>query len=181
MLGLINRGFENLNPTIFKTLYTAFVRPHLEYGQSVWSPSLRKNVNLIEGVQRRATRLVPRCRNMPYEERLRELDLPTLEFRRHFGDMVQIYKHIHHYDKDTTPDKFKIRTRPNRRHRFELIPNFGNDGFRGAQTNSFFYRSIPSWNKLPKRVVEAKTIKVFKERLNEAWKMHPKRFDTRHL
>ena len=118
---------------------------------------------------------------MSYKKRLRKLDLPSLEFRRHFGDMVQVYKHMHHYDKHTTPDKFTIRTRPNRRHKFELIPNFGNDGFRGAQTNSFFYRSIPNWNKLPKNVVEAKTIKVFKERLNEAWKTHPKRFDTRHL
>ena len=181
ILGVINRGFENLTPTIFKTLYTAFVRPHLEYGQSVWSPKLRKQVNLIEGVQRRATRLVNRCRNMSYEERLRELDLPTLEFRRLFCDMVQIYKHIHYYDKSTIPDKLIKRSRPNRRHNQELTPNFANDGLRGSQTNSFYYRCIQSWNKLPQNVVEAKTIKVFKERLNEAWKDHPKRFETRQL
>ena len=181
ILGMINRSFERLNPTIFLVLYTAFVRPHLEYAQSVWSPKLRKYVNLIEGVQRRATRLVPICKDMSYEERLRFLGLPTLEFRRLFCDMVQVYKHIHYYDKSTLPNKLTTRTRPNRRHKYELTPNFGKDGFRGAQTNSFFYRSILYWNRLPNHVVEAKTVKVFKERLNEAWKTHPKRFETRQL
>ena len=181
ILGIINRGFENLNPKVFKILYSTFVRPHLEYAQSVWSPKLRKHVNLIEGVQRRATRLVQRYCNMSYEERLRELELPTLEFRRQFSDMVQIYKHIHYYDKNTLPNKITTRTRPHRRHNYELIPNFADDGFRGAQTKSFYYRCIPNWNKLPKSVVEAKTIKIFKEQLNKAWVKHPKRFDTRQL
>ena len=62
-----------------------------------------------------------------------------------------------------------------------MTPNFGKDGFRGAQTNSFFYRSIPNWNRLPRYVVEAKTVKIFKERLNKAWNEHPKRFETRQL
>ncbi|XP_066916943.1 uncharacterized protein B0403.1-like [Clytia hemisphaerica] len=111
ILGIINRGFVNMSTSTFKTLYCAFVRPHLEYAQSVWSPFLRKHVNLIEGVQRRATKLVQKCRDMSYEERLRELDLPTLEFRRHFCDMVQLYKHINYYEKDTIPNKSKKQTR----------------------------------------------------------------------
>ena len=181
ILGTIKRGFAKLSPTALKTLYSTFVRPHLEHSQSVWSPKLRKHCNLIEGVQRRATRLVERYHNLSYEERLRRLDLPTLEFRRNFCDMVQVYKHIHIYDKDTIPNKFKTRSRPQRRHKFELLPNFGNDGFRGAQTKFFYYRTIPRWNALPKDVVEAKTIKCFKEKLNKAWHNHPKRFDTRNL
>ena len=181
ILGVINRSFEHLSPTIFKILYTTFVRPHLEYAQSVWSPNLRKNINLIEGVQRRATKLVSVCRNMPYEERLCMLELPTLEFRRLFCDMVQVYKHLHYYDKNTLPNKLNTRTRPTRRHDYELTPNFGKDGFRGTQTNSFYFRTIASWNKLPKHVVNAKTVKLFKAKLNEAWKTHPKKFDTRQL
>ncbi|XP_066913249.1 uncharacterized protein [Clytia hemisphaerica] len=58
ILGIINRGFVNMSTSTFRTLYCTFVRPHLEYAQSVWSPFLRKHVNLIEGVQRRATKLV---------------------------------------------------------------------------------------------------------------------------
>ena len=78
------------------TLYCTFVRPHLERAQSVWSPFLRKHVNLIEGVQRRSTRLVQKCRNMSYEERFHELELTTLVIRRHFCDTVQLYKHINY-------------------------------------------------------------------------------------
>lgn len=181
MLGVINRGFQNLSPQIFLTLYCTFVRPHLEYAQSVWSPKLRKHVNLLEGVQRRATRLVKLYKNLSYEDRLRSLQLPTLEFRRTFCDMVQVYKHLHFYDKATIPKKTTHRPRPNRQHKDELQPNFASDGFRGPQTKSFYYRTIPTWNKLPSEVVAAVSIKGFKEKLKEAWKSHPKKFVTRNL
>ena len=121
-----------------------------------------------------------RClRNLTYEERLRKLDLPSLEFRRHFGDMVQIYKHLHFYDKNTTVQKFVRRTRPHRKHDYELIPNFSDDGLRGVQTKSFYYRCIPAWNQLPKDVVNAKSIKAFKKELTQAWINHPLRYDPR--
>ena len=179
ILGVIRRGFEELSPRTFYILYTTFVRPHLEYAQSVWSPRLRKYVNLIEGVQRRATRMVRRLQNLTYEQRLRKLNLPTLEFRRHFGDMVQIYKHLHLYDKDAIVEKFIRRVRPHRRHDYELAPNFAGDGFRGVQTKSFYYRCIPAWNRLPKDVVNAKSIKAFKEQLTDAWMKHPLRYNSR--
>ena len=46
------------------------------------------------GVQRRATKMVPSLKNVPYEERLRQLDLPTLTYRRSRGDMVEAFKII---------------------------------------------------------------------------------------
>ena len=176
MLGIIRRSFENMSPKTFCTLYTIFVRPHLEYAQSVWCPHLRKHINLIEGVQRRATKLVHNYKDLTYEQRLRNLHLPSLEFRRQFCDMVQLYKHLHIYDQSTIPNKFIPRARPNRRHNFELRRNFGNDGIRGVQTNFFYYRCISVWNQLPKKVVDSPTIKIFKKTLNEAWSNHPKRF-----
>ena len=181
MLGVIKRSFENLTPSVLHTLYCTFVRHHLEYAQSVWSPKLRKHVNLIEGVQRRATRLVPMYNTLPYDERLKRMKLPTLEFRRHFCDMVQVYKHLHFYDKETIPDKLIKRPRPNRNHNQELLPNFADDGVRGPQTKSFYYRTVPTWNKLPADVVNANSIKGFKEKLRIAWKNHPLKYDSRTL
>eukprot|EP00111_Clytia_hemisphaerica_P008023 TCONS_00023328-protein len=151
MLGLLKRGFQDPSPHIFQTLYTTFVRPHLEYAQSVWQPRLRRSINLIESVQRRATKLVKPISQLPYAERLRRLVLPSLEFRRLFCDMVQVYKHIHIYDSKTTPKKFIKRMRPCRKHIHELQMNFPDDGVRGAQSKSFFYR-ISTWNALPKYV-----------------------------
>ena len=98
-----------------------------------------------------------------------------------FGDMVQVYKHLHFYDKTTIPKKLTPRPRPNRQHKDELLPNFANDGFRGPQTKSFYYRSIPIWNKLPKEVIAANSIKDFKEKLKKAWENHPKKYDSRNM
>ena len=61
MVGLIKRSFLRLSPSLFRQLYTTFVRPHLEYAQVVWSPKLRKHSKLLEDVQRRATRTVETC------------------------------------------------------------------------------------------------------------------------
>jgi len=54
------------------------VRPHLEYGNVVWHPQFKKDLELLEGVQRRATKRVPGLHNLRYEERLRRTDLPSL-------------------------------------------------------------------------------------------------------
>jgi len=61
-----------------KQLYTVMVRPHLEYGNVVWHPQFKKDMKVLEAVQRRATKMVPGLRNLSYEERLRCMDLPSL-------------------------------------------------------------------------------------------------------
>merc|ERR1712240_722354 len=92
MLGLIRIGFSCLDKEIFMNLYPVLVRPLLEYCVQVWSPYKRKFINLLEGVQRRATKLVPELRELQYEERLKKLGLTTLEERRVRGDMIETYK-----------------------------------------------------------------------------------------
>ena len=178
MLSLVRRSFTNLTASTFLLLYTSFVRPHLEYAQSVWCPKLRKFVNQLENVQRRATKLVDMYKHLSYSDRLKRLELPSLEFRRTFCDMVQVYKHIHIYHQDTTPNKLLRKVRPSRKHQYELIPNFANDGFLGPQTKSFYYRCVPTWNNLPREVVEAPTIKAFKAALSKAWSNHPLRYSS---
>ena len=86
-----------------KQLFTSLVRPHLEYGNVVWHPYLRKDIEAIEAVQHRATKMVPGLSKMSYEERLKKLDLPTLEYRRQRGDAIEAYKYLHRkYEVDET-------------------------------------------------------------------------------
>ena len=169
IMGLIRRSFSFLDANFFKKLYVTFVRPHLEYAQSVWSPYLKKYVDMLEKVQIRATKLVDGFGSLTYEERLRRLDLPTLVYRRARGDMIEVYKHLHIYHAETLPYRFKP-SRSKRNHNQQLIWTKPNDGTRGIQQNSFYFRTIPVWNNLPSSVVEAPSINVFKNKLDEAWK-----------
>ena len=99
LVGLIRRTFSFLDARLFKKLYVSFVRPHLEYAQVVWSPYLKKYRNMLENVQIRATKLVDGMANIPHHERLKALKLPTLAYRRACGDMIEVLKHIHIYNK----------------------------------------------------------------------------------
>ena len=67
LLGLIKRSFVHRDVDVIKTLYTALVRPHLEYANVVWHPRYKKEIEQLERVQRRATKLVCGLQHVPYE------------------------------------------------------------------------------------------------------------------
>ena len=92
MLGIIKIGFACLDKEMFMNLYPVLVRPLIEYCVEVWSPHMQKHIDLLEGVQKRATKLVPELRSMTYEKRLEKLGLTSLEDRRIRGDMIETYK-----------------------------------------------------------------------------------------
>jgi hypothetical protein len=69
-LGMIKRSFRNLNQQIVLLLYKSLVRPHLEYCVHAWRPHLQKYIDLLEGVQRRATKLIPSLKVKSYQDRL---------------------------------------------------------------------------------------------------------------
>ena len=82
ILGMLSRTFESREVDLWKQLYTSMVRPHLEYAIQVWSPSLEGDITQLENIQRRATRIPYKLKNMSYEDRLKVLGLTTLEERR---------------------------------------------------------------------------------------------------
>jgi len=95
VLGLIKRSFVCRDSHIIKQLFTAHVRPHLEYANAVCHPLFKKDIEQLERVQRRATTLVPGLSNMLYQNRLKAVKLPFLVYQRCRGDMIEVYKYLH--------------------------------------------------------------------------------------
>ena len=165
MLGMIRVAFACINKKMFLNLYTALVRPLLEYCVQVWSPHLWKHINRIESVQRRATRMVPELRELPYEERLKKLNLTTLEERRVRGDLIETYKIITGKEK-INPRKFfpmaPIREGPRAR-KHKIYKRRTNADVRRF---TFTQRVTNGWNSLTNEIVSAEKTSEFKALLD---------------
>ena len=88
---------------------------------------------MLENVQIHATKLVDGIGNLDYEEKLKRLNLPSLAFRRFRGDLIELYKHFHHYDQDTIPPSFQRRERVTRKHEYQLLQRRAKDGIRDVR------------------------------------------------
>ena len=88
ILGLIRRSFTGIGNKVLVQLYKSLVRPHLEYGNQIWNPFLKRQSRAIERVQRRATKLIKHLSDLEYGERLEKLKLPSLKYRRIRGDLI---------------------------------------------------------------------------------------------
>ena len=150
---------------MFTIVYKTMIRPHLEYANCIWSPYLKGDVDKMEKVQRRATKIVPTLRKLPYSARLRKLHLPSLAYRRLRGDLIQVYRIMQGFT-DVQPSKFfNMETRVDslRGHNYKIQKTRNKERIR---QNCFSQRIVNVWNKLPEHIVEVKTTNSFKNAIN---------------
>jgi hypothetical protein len=175
VLGLIYRNFKYISSDTFVMLYKTLVRSHLEYANCVWSPRRQMDIEIIEKVQMRATRMVLQLRNFSYEARLRYLNLPTLKYRRLRGDMIQVYNIVSgKYNTNPTID-FNLSNISNTRgniYKMQLTHMHYN-----LRKHFFSNRIIAVWNSLPNVVVSAESTNTFKNRLDKFWVNQDFKFD----
>ena len=115
----------------------------------------------VENVQRKFTKHIKGMSNLPYEERLKKIKLPFLEFRQLRGDMIQVYKIANNfYDPLSTNTIFNFSTHSRLRgHSLKITKQSVN---KSKYANFFTNRVVNSWNNLPENIVKAKSINEFK-------------------
>ena len=168
MIGIIKRNFKDLDKFSFLLIYKSLVRSHLEYANAIWNPYRVAVIADIEKVQKRATKLVKGLRNMTYRERLINLQLPTLKFRRVRGDMIEVYKILSHkYDEQVCPGLNKSEYTSTRGHSLKLKTERAKYDL---WKYSFTSRIVTIWNSLPNSMVCSESVNNFKNQLDALWR-----------
>ena len=92
IIGLIRRTIMYKKKQLIVPLCKAIVRPHLEYCIQALRPYHKKDIDKLERIQRRATKIIPELRDLSYESRLLQCGLTTLETSRLRGDQIEVFK-----------------------------------------------------------------------------------------
>ena len=166
MIGLMKISFENFDKDMFGPIYNTLIRPLLEYCVHAWSPYLVKDIQLLENVQRRATKLVREVRNMEYEDRLKELKIPKLIDRRIRGDMILTYRLLKGEEGIDHETFFSLdKSRYNLRGHSKKI--FKTRAHLNIRRNFFSWRVVDKWNSLTEEEVSAQSTASFKNKYDK--------------
>jgi hypothetical protein len=168
IIGQISRSFSNRDPNLMMEIFNCYVRPHLEYAVTVWNPWLQKDIDTLESVQRRFTRLIAGMKGMNYEERITALGISSLKDRRTQLDLIQTYRIIYKIDKiDHEPFKM-VNQLHNKSTRSSTKSNLVvNSTKLDVRKNFFTNRVVSEWNKLPQDLQAAPSLAIFKSKLKK--------------
>ena len=140
-----------------------YIRPVMEYGVQAWSPWLNKDVEKLQRIYHRATKLVEGLHHLPYAERLKQLNLFDFQYRKLRGDLILLYRIIHNDDHPLRHLFIRSNTRETRSHDCALeIPHSRIN----CRRYFFTVRVCFIWNILPEHVVNSANLSSFTANLD---------------
>ena len=128
-------------------------------------PALDPPLDMLEKIQRRATKLIPGLRDFRYEERLKECGLTTLETRRLRGDQIEVFEILNGYENiDSNIFREIKESKITRGHNYTLVKK---QSRLDVRKYSFSQRTINVWNKLSTDCVHASSVNMFKNKIDK--------------
>jgi hypothetical protein len=162
---LIKKSFSNKNPETLSKLFKLYVRPILEYANSVWYPVLLQDVKMIEGVQRRFTRWCYGRVRPNYESRLSVMNLISLSSRQRRGDLIYMYKIVKSGILNFTKKSFYV-LRNDERLRGHLYTLSKQRYFSNVLKYFLLVRACDDWNQLPLEIINSENLNIFKNKID---------------
>jgi hypothetical protein len=163
MLGMVKRNFICRDREVIIPLYKSIIRPHLDYCVQAWRPHLRKDILRLEKIQRRTTKMVAGFELLPYEERLRRLNLTKFETRMRRADLIEVFKIFRGLDRLEKERFFTLSATSTRGHSYKI---FKKRVRLDVGKFSFKNRVCDDWNGLSEEIVSAGTLNTFKSKLD---------------
>lgn len=155
----IFRAFRCRHHGFLVNMFKIYVLPVVMYNSPAWSPFLKKDIILVERVLRNFTRRFPGLRELTYSQRLKRLDLLSLEEQRLRVDLIYTYRIIHNLIDLNFDEFFQYSKAPTRTNGYKLYKTY----FRLDSSKGFFSnRVIDPWNDLPIDIVNSPTLNIFK-------------------
>ena len=171
ILGFIARNFRYTSKELILPFYKSLVRPHLEHAVQFCSPHLSRDIDKIEKIQRRATKMIPKIRNHSYHQQIRDLDLISLVQRRLREQLIEVFKYLNRFTTASARGLFD----------YDLNDRTSNNGakliakhFNTSVAQHFYPIKITTtWNALPCKVVSSRTVNSSKNSLDKHWTENP--------